>query len=108
MIEIWGLKTCDACRSALREAVAAGVPAEFRDVRSDVMPGALRARAAAAFGDALVNRRSATWRGLPDAARATAPEALIAAHPAVMKRPLVVAGDALYLGWDDAVRAAVL
>ncbi len=108
MIEIWGLRTCDTCRRALREAAAAGVAAELRCVRADGMPAALRARAVAAFGDALVNRRSATWRGLDERARAMAPEDVVAAHPAAMKRPLVVAGDALHLGWDDAVRAATL
>ena len=108
MIEIWGLRTCDTCRRALREVRAAGGAAELRDVREDGMPAALRARAAAAFGEALVNRRSTTWRGLDDEARKLGPEALIAAHPAAMKRPLVVAGEALHLGWGEDVRGAVL
>ena len=107
-VEIWGLATCDACRRALREARAAGLEAAPRDVRAEGMPEALRARAAAAFGERLVNRRSATWRGLDGAQRALHPAALIAAHPAAMKRPLVVAGDALHLGWDEGVRRAVL
>jgi arsenate reductase-like glutaredoxin family protein len=66
------------------------------------------ARAALArFGDALVNRKSTTWRGLDDAARAAEPLALIAAHPAVMKRPLIDAGGTLYLGWGKEVQAAL-
>ena len=107
-VVIWGLGTCDACRRALREARATGADAVLRDVRAERMSEALRARAAAAFGDALVNRRSATWRGLNDAARAMPPAALIGAHPAVMKRPLIEAHGALHLGWDEAVRRAVL
>ena len=107
MVELWGLRACDACRRALRELRAAGVAAELRDVRAEGMPEALRARAVAAFGDGLVNRRSATWRGLDGRARAMPPGAVVAAHPAVMKRPLVVAGEALHLGWDEEARRAV-
>lgn len=106
MVEIWGLGACDACRRALREARAAGLDAALRDVRAEGMPDGLRERAAAAFGDRLANRRSATWRGLDEAARALPPAALIAAHPAAMKRPLVAAGDGLHLGWDEVVRDA--
>lgn len=108
MIEIWGLRTCDACRQALREARAAGAEAVLRDVREDGMPDALRARAAAAFGYARVNRRSAIWRGLDEAVRALPPAELIAGYPTAMKRPLVAAGDALHLGWDEGARRAVL
>jgi arsenate reductase-like glutaredoxin family protein len=107
-MRIYGLKTCDTCRAALRDLVAAGHAAELIDLREVPMAEGLRARALAVFGEALVNRRSTTWRGLDEAARATAPEKLLAAHPALMKRPLIVAGDAMYLGWDGAAKAALL
>lgn len=63
----------------------------------------------AAFGDALVNRRSTTWRGLSEDERAGDPLELLAAHPTLMKRPVIEADDGtLYLGWDKAVQAALL
>ena len=107
-MRIYGLKTCDTCRAALRDLAAAGHAAELVDLREVPMTEALRARALAAFGDALVNRRSTTWRALSEEERAAVPEGLLAAHPALMKRPLITAGDALYLGWDGAVKAALL
>lgn len=107
-MRIYGLKTCDTCRAALRDLTAAGHAAELVDLRQTPMGAALVARALAAFGEDLINRRSTTWRGLDDAARASAPEALLAAHPSVMKRPLIVAGDRLYLGWDAATKTALL
>lgn len=107
-MRIYGLKTCDTCRAALRDLAAAGHAVELVDLREVPMSEALCARALAAFGEALVNRRSTTWRALSEEERAAAPEALLAAHPAVMKRPLIVAGDALYLGWDKATQAALL
>ena len=65
------------------------------------------ARARARFGDALLNTRSTTWRGLSEAERAKLPEALLAAHPTFMKRPLIADGDTLHLGWTRDVQAAL-
>jgi arsenate reductase len=101
---IYGLKTCDSCRKA-RSALPG---ATFRDVRADGVPGAVLDAALDRFGDTLVNTRSATWRGLDAAERARPARALLAAHPALMKRPLIVAGDALHLGWGREVQAALL
>lgn len=102
-MEIYGLKTCDTCRKAIK----ALPEARFVDVRAEGVPDAVMARARAAFGDALVNTRSTTWRGLSEVDRATAPDALLAAHPTLMKRPLIVDGNAMHLGWTKAVQGAL-
>jgi len=99
---VYGLKTCDSCRKALKSLPGA----EFRDVQ-DGLPEEVARAAAAQFGDRLVNRQSATWRGLDEAERARDPLDLVAAHPKVMKRPLIDAGDALHLGWGRDVRQAL-
>ena len=65
------------------------------------------AQAQATFGDALTNTRSTTWRGLDDAARALPQSQVLAEHPSLMKRPLIVDGDQMHLGWDAATRAAL-
>ncbi len=104
-MRIYGLKTCDTCRAA-RKALP---QSEFVDVREAGLQPELMARTFETFGEALVNRRSTTWRGLSDAARSQAPEALLAAHPSLMKRPLIVADDGtLNLGWGPDVRAKLL
>ncbi|MEO1000977.1 MAG: ArsC/Spx/MgsR family protein [Pseudomonadota bacterium] len=92
---VHGLKTCDACRKAVK---ALGEGARLRDVRSEPLSEAEIARFLAAFGEALVNRRSTTWRGLSEAERARDPAALLAAHPSLMKRPVVERDDTLTLG----------
>ena len=102
-MDLYGLKTCDTCRKAR----AALPQARFVDVREDGVPGAVMARALETFGGKLVNTRSTTWRGLDEAARAMAPGDLLAAHPTLMKRPLIVDGDRMWLGWDKAVQAAL-
>lgn len=103
-MKLYGLKTCDTCRKALKALPAA----EFVDVRADGLPEAVLDRALATFGEALVNTRSTTWRGLSEAERAEAPKALLQAHPTLMKRPLIAADGALYLGWGKDTQAALL
>lgn len=103
MIEIFGLKNCDTCRKAMK----ALPDAQLRDVRVDGVPDAVMAQAFEQFGDRLLNTRSTTWRGLDEAARKEPPLALIAQHPALMKRPLTKAGGALFLGWSAGIEAAV-
>lgn len=102
-MRIYGLKTCDTCRKAIR---ALG-DAEFIDIREDPLSDDLKARALAAFGEDLVNRRSTTWRGLDEAERARAPADLLSDHPALMKRPLIEHEGQLYLGWSKEVQAAL-
>lgn len=103
-MELYGLKTCDTCRKALKSLPEA----RLVDVRAEGLPAPVMQAALARFGDKLLNTRSTTWRGLSPEERARPPEELLRDHPALMKRPLIVAGDAMYLGWDKSVQAALL
>ena len=104
MVTLYGLATCDTCRKALQEIEKTGKSVEFRDVRKDPLASEQLARFVARFGDALVNRRSTTWRGLTEADRLGTVQVLIAAHPALMKRPVIENGDVLTLGWDKSAK----
>ena len=103
-MKLFGLKTCDTCRKAFK----ALPQAEFVDVRESGVPDAILAQAEARFGAALMNTRSTTWRGLSEADRTRPMAELLRAHPTLMKRPLIVQGDTMFLGWDKATQAAVL
>ncbi len=103
-MKIYGLKTCDTCRKAAR----ALPEAEQVDIRAHPVPDAVLQSAMARFGAALLNTRSTTWRGLPEAERQDAPLVLLCRHPALMKRPLIDAGGTLYLGWGADVQAALV
>lgn len=100
---IFGLKNCDTCRKAMK----AMPQAELRDVRADGVPDDVLQKAFETFGDALLNTRSTTWRGLSEAERAQDPLNLIRAHPALMKRPLISVDNLLFLGWKSDVEAEV-
>ncbi len=102
-VTILGLKTCDTCRKA-RKALP---EATFRDIREVPLDAAEIEALLAAFGDRLINRASTTWRGLDEGARAAPPAELLAAHPALMKRPVVRTDAGNHLGWTAQTRAAL-
>ena len=111
-LTLYGLKTCDTCRKALKALEAAGRDAAFVDLRADErlpqrLPGWLDSVGAAS----LVNTRSTTWRGLSEAERARAetdPAGLLIDHPTLIKRPVIDTADgAVHVGWTPQTRAAL-
>ena len=107
-MKVYGIRNCDTVKKAMRALEAAGHAPGLVDIRETPLQQTEIERFFSTFGEALVNRRSATWRGLSDGERAAAPAKLISAHPTVMKRPVIEADGRLTLGWDAAARAAWL
>lgn len=107
-MRFFGLKTCDTCRKALKALDAAGYAPEVIDVRADGLSHADRAQIVVEFGDQAVNRASTTWRGLSEGERAAAPDALLAAHPTLMKRPVIEHEGVWTIGWKADVQARYL
>ncbi|MBT8459765.1 MAG: hypothetical protein KJN60_08870 [Boseongicola sp.] len=108
MTVLYGISTCDTCRKARKALENSGLEVAFRDVRAEPLAAGEIARFLAEFGGSLLNTRSTTWRGLSESERARAPEALLAAHPTLMKRPVIEGPGGLTLGWDKAAQAAHL
>ena len=98
---LYGLKTCDTCR----KAVKALPDAQYVDVRKDGVATEVLERAFTQFGEKLVNKSSTTWRQLDEDQRARPALDLIAEHPTLMKRPLIEEGDKMWLGWGKDVQA---
>lgn len=112
MIVIYGLKNCDRCRQAVKLLQAAGCAHRFHDLRADGLPeGRLAAWLRHAGWEVLLNRRSTTWRDLPDLEKAGLDAAraadLMARHPTLIKRPVVEVGDALIVGLAPPQQAAL-
>ncbi len=108
--KVFGLKNCDTCRKAVKWLKERGVEPVLIDVRSDGMDAAVLQAAIDAYGwDVVLNRRGTTWRALPAEVKAPLDEArameLICEHPALMKRPVIAAGDAVTTGFDETVKA---
>ena len=113
MITVYGLKNCDTCRRLRRQLDDRAAAYIFVDLRDQPPTAAQAARWADALGgQALINRRSTTWRGLDaatrDAARSNDGAAALAqAHPAVIKRPIWEGDGKVGQGVDSAVAAAL-
>jgi len=113
MLDLYGLKNCDTCRKVRKELDAAKVAYAFHDLRDDGVTKAQVTRWAKKAGwEKMLNKSSTTWRGLPDADKIGVTEAkaiaLMAANPALIKRPLITRGDTeVHVGWTKDVAAAV-
>jgi arsenate reductase (glutaredoxin) len=104
---LYGLSTCDSCKTALKALQRAGREVTFRNVRSEPLSGDEIAEIVREFGDRAVNKQSTTYRSFNDFLKAAEPEAQIAAQPAVMKRPVIRDGARWYLGWDAQTEQAL-
>ncbi len=110
MIKLYGLKNCDGCKKALRWCLVQGIEAEIHDMRRDgVSLSQIQSWLKAVGVDGLINRRGTTWRQLPDDLRAQVEDpktaaAVVTEHVALIKRPVVVTGEQVFVGFSDALK----
>ena len=106
---LYGLKNCDTSKKALKALDAAGKPTAFVDIRADTDLATKVPLWLEAVGpDLLLNTRSTTWRGLSEAERTSDPATLLIANPTLIKRPVIEAGDKVYVSWSNAVQSALI
>lgn len=107
-LTLYGLKNCDTCKKALKALEAAGRPAEFVDIRAEAdLAKLLPTWLSKSGSDVLINRRSTTWRTLSEDERAGDPQALLMAHPTLIKRPVIEVDGEVHIGWAKDVQAAL-
>ena len=105
-MRVWYLKGCDTCRNALR--ALEGRVSDMRELRADGVPEELLAEWLDRLGaDALVNRRSTTWRNLGAEERDEDALTLLRRHPTLLRRPVIESDGAVHLGWSEAVRESL-
>ena len=107
-LTLYGLKTCDTCKKAIKALEAVGHTVTYIDVRADGVPSDVLEGWLAEHGEALINTRSTTWRGLDDEQRLQAqtdPVTLLGLHPTLIKRPVIVSDGVVTVGWSKAVQA---
>lgn len=108
-LTLYGLKNCDTCKKALKALEAAGKPVDFVDIRAEADLGMkVPVWLNAAGVDALINKRSTTWRNLSDVERGADPKALLVGNPTLIKRPVIEAGSDTYVGWTTTAQEALL
>lgn len=107
MITVYGIKNCDTVKKARKWLEARNIEYHFHDVRED---GLDRQQVQAWLNElgweALVNRRSTSWKALDETTRASmdAASALdaILEQPTLIKRPLLDTGHERHCGFSEA------
>jgi len=106
VITFYGIPNCDTVRKARRWLEDHGIEYRFHDFRASGIERERLDRWLREAGCArLLNRRSATWRGLAADERARANEEagcldLLLAHPTLIRRPVVEHPGGLLVGFD--------
>lgn len=102
---VYGIKNCDTMRKAFQWLDEHKIAYSFHDYKKSGVDADVLEQAIKELGwETVINRKGATWRGLPDSVRDSmnATKALETAreNPSVVKRPLLVHGETMHLGFD--------
>jgi len=102
-MKMFHLKNCDSCRAA-RKALSDRDPV-LVDVRDDGLGiDDVDTLLAAVGADVLINRKSRTWRSLSAQEQARQARELLVEYPTLMKRPVIVDGADILVGWTTQTR----
>lgn len=105
MLHIYGIKNCDTVKKSLAWLDGHGTKYTFHDFKKETLTAAQLDGWLKAVGwEVLLNRKGTTWRGLPDNVREGVNEktarALMLENPSIIKRPVVVSGKTVSVGFD--------
>ena len=105
-IQLYGIPNCDTVKKARAWLAGRGIEVAFHDYKKQGVPQAeLQAWMKALGWEALLNRKGTTWRKLDAARQAAVTDArsafaLMLEQPSVIRRPVLVNGQALRVGFD--------
>jgi arsenate reductase len=110
--ELYGIRNCDTVKKARAWLEVRDIAYVFHDFKTEgVDPGMLAAWVQELGWESLLNRAGTTFRGLPEASKqdldAGKAVALMAGQPSMIKRPVLVVGGRLLVGFKTAAYEAV-
>ncbi len=113
MIKLYGIKNCDTVKKARLWLEQHKLPYQFHDYRSDGLNLALLQRFEAALGwEAMLNKRSTSWRQLSDEQKTALNRdkalQLMLEIPTLIKRPILEDGERFLIGFNDKNYQALL
>ena len=113
MLTVYGIKSCDTCRNARKYFAKHDIEFGFHDVRDDGLDIQMLERWAARIDwEKLVNKKSLTWRKVPEVDRADLTKdkafALMIERPTLLKRPVIEADEFFAVGFSERRFAAFL
>jgi arsenate reductase len=106
MVTVYGIRNCDKCRAAIKWFEAKDIDFLFHDLRSDGLSAKdLEWWQEVVGDDALMNKRSQTWRKIPASDRddldSLGNRQLMLNHPTLIKRPIVASSREVIVGYDE-------
>lgn len=112
-ITVYGIPNCDTVKKARGWLDSHDVPYRFHDWKKAGVDGEVLQRAIARHGwERVLNRQGTTFRKLPEAERESLDAAramrIMHDHPSTIKRPILVAGDTIEVGFSPEAYAQVL
>ncbi len=107
MLTLYGIKNCDTVKKARRWLEDHDIDYQFHDFRQDGLAKTLLNSWLEQLGwEAIVNKRSTTWRNLSDKEKEITTNAqaakLLLANPTLIKRPVVEKNKTLLVGFKEA------
>ncbi|CAO1659338.1 Spx/MgsR family RNA polymerase-binding regulatory protein [Vreelandella arctica] len=106
MLTLYIINTCDTCRKARKALEGKGIAFKTYDLRKDGLSAGLLEHILERLPLAdVVNKRSKTWRDLPQEEKDafdTSARQMLVKHPTLLKRPLLEVDDSTILvGYRD-------
>ena len=105
MIILYGLKNCDSCTKAKKWLTLKKIDYIYHDIRIDGLNEAtLELWSNIVNLELLLNRRSTTWRNLPDADKNKINNENIInyflMYPTLIKRPIIKNNNSIFIGFN--------
>ena len=106
MLTVYGIKSCDTCRKARKHFAENDIEFRFHDVRDDGLDIQMLERWAGRIDwTKLLNKKSLTWRKIPEVDRNGITEskafALMLENPTLLKRPVLESETFIAVGFSE-------
>ena len=112
-VTLYGISNCDTIKKARAWLGRHEIAFRFHDYRKQGLDREQLLSMVSALGwEAMLNRRGTTWRTLPgkvkDQIDAESAIDVMLENPAIIKRPILAAGDQLHVGFSEAQYREIL
>ena len=106
MLTVFGIKSCDTCRKARKYLAEHDIEYRFHDVRDDGLDIQMLERWAARLDwEKLLNKKSLTWRKIPEVDRTEVTRdsafGMMLDQPTLVKRPIIESPQFIALGFSE-------
>jgi len=111
-VHMYGIPNCDTIKKARKWLAEHNIDYTFHDYKKEGVDAALLQAWCAQVGwEVLLNKRGTTWRKLPDADKdaidETSAQSLLCEHTSMIKRPVLVYGEHIEVGFSAAAYEAL-